>query len=1210
MFKITWRRLVSLCAFIATLAVVLSMAGTTRVHKTHAAGGVSFTSVSIQVSGQTLQAGGSISLNNTAQATAGGTSIRGEIVGDGSTIDYQVPIAISNVGADSTGSFGPDGTSASYKGGPVFNEQTGDQIGLIKQTGNFGWDDTPATSSYAGNFILTLDKPIAAGSKIAFQVNLAGSGVLNAKSSSNPMVVTFDNKFNYTINPSQRDLNTPNKSDFTAGSVGINGNQGYVYLGSMTDYPNFYNGLLAAAKYQSEHPTSEPMNGKVNLGDMNNGPVISASIGYGVPYQGPMIVAQTVKSTQGSAIASIEFGNQGTHTLRISGDSATGSNPVDSAHIIPYSGLFPYTPISGSNYILTWNGNADLDHGIESTIAPVQIAASDNMNQQQLADLLASQSGATQGNTYAMSKQSDGSFVVAFNYGNLWTRSGFNAATYFNNKVATVSDGVQESDRSNDTLLDQYLGTNSPLTFSDSRLSNQSYQGQIMNNFENMKVVFENPDIVSTAEVSLIPYIGNGTTADSTLAMMTNDNMPNTAKATNNPSDGLLAGQTVVNVYYVTEDGTQLTNATGQTIQPATQSGAKQRHVGYPQGQTLVTPDAPFANYAPKTLTDTDGTIWYRVDRGLNSVALGTRYGIGGRQLWNDQNSLSYPEADSSGSAISNYYYVYTKTKPTVPETNLTLTKYGDATRTNPPVLAGARYILTTYAPEQLATLAQQRQDALAAGDSAKAQDLLTQMQSYAVLNSSDSLGVNTDDYSKVWTQITNNQTDTAYDLNGDGKVNDDDKNQWIKSDPSTLSTPEKPNLLIGTTDANGQANFSHLALGDNGADKKYYLVEIDPPAGYLISEYAVNSNKAVTLTKSNTTTSPRTTSAYDKPAPKTDNKLTVIKTDQNDMSKLLPGAQFVLTTYQYGAEQLSQLATALQSATSDSVRKQIMTEMRKYGVLDSANSTYGTNTDDYSAIWNNLIDGTGTTYDLNGDGTVDDADKTLWLSSQSTSASRYVPNILVGTTGSDGKVDFSKLAMTADGSSKSYYVVEIKAPNGYVLNNPDFSTVQPQASLSSTKLTDSVTVNDVSTLLTVDKRSAKDGNTLTGAEFKIYDANHQQVTTDANGNTIGDNGTLTTTGSDGNYKQISVSGLPLGNYTLVETKAPAGHELLMSKVPFTISLLNNQVHLDLTDAPQTTLPYAGGDNSHLIMTAILVAAMIAIGGSFAGYRYWQRRQA
>ena len=132
-----------------------------------------------------------------------------------------------------------------------------------------------------------------------------------------------------------------------------------------------------------------------------------------------------------------------------------------------------------------------------------------------------------------------------------------------------------------------------------------------------------------------------------------------------------------------------------------------------------------------------------------------------------------------------------------------------------------------------------------------------------------------------------------------------------------------------------------------------------------------------------------------------------------------------------------------------------------------------------------------------------------------------------------------------------TYYLKELQAPNGYVLNDE-------VKEITATKTTEVITVEAENERITGSVHLLKKDldNTavenIPGAKFELYTANDEKVYTDANYHYMtGSAGTNTTfvTGEDG----LTITGLPWGNYYFKETEAPKGYALNENKTPFAV---------------------------------------------------------
>ena len=97
-------------------------------------------------------------------------------------------------------------------------------------------------------------------------------------------------------------------------------------------------------------------------------------------------------------------------------------------------------------------------------------------------------------------------------------------------------------------------------------------------------------------------------------------------------------------------------------------------------------------------------------------------------------------------------------------------------------------------------------------------------------------------------------------------------------------------------------------------------------------------------------------------------------------------------------------------------------------------------------------------------------------------------------------------------------------------------------------------------------KTSINRSTTLAGAEFDLYDSNNNKL-----------NAEKLVSGADGTFE---VKGLKNGNYYLIETKAPEGHELRTEKLEFEVTKgsYNDADYLyEIKNIPTSKLPLTGG---------------------------------
>ena len=131
--------------------------------------------------------------------------------------------------------------------------------------------------------------------------------------------------------------------------------------------------------------------------------------------------------------------------------------------------------------------------------------------------------------------------------------------------------------------------------------------------------------------------------------------------------------------------------------------------------------------------------------------------------------------------------------------------------------------------------------------------------------------------------------------------------------------------------------------------------------------------------------------------------------------------------------------------------------------------------------------------------------------------------------TGGDGKVTFGSLLF------KTYSLVEKTPPNGYLLNE-----MEHKVRLTSIASNQSITIeNEKAEGILRLMKETTDGKPLGGAAFALYDASGTAIATslsDASG-------------------EVSFGGIPVGEYTIAETQAPAGYQKSGQRIEATVSV-------------------------------------------------------
>ncbi|MBO0453786.1 SpaA isopeptide-forming pilin-related protein [Candidatus Enterococcus murrayae] len=122
--------------------------------------------------------------------------------------------------------------------------------------------------------------------------------------------------------------------------------------------------------------------------------------------------------------------------------------------------------------------------------------------------------------------------------------------------------------------------------------------------------------------------------------------------------------------------------------------------------------------------------------------------------------------------------------------------------------------------------------------------------------------------------------------------------------------------------------------------------------------------------------------------------------------------------------------------------------------------------------------------------------------------------------------------------------------------------------------------------------------NALEGAEFQLYKGKKDDPDTIKDENKIG---SPVKTGSDG---WLEYGSLPPGFYTIVETKAPAGFELLKNPIEVEVPTYNYIAIVHVPDKGQTKLPFTGGTKAmRIILIASACLLVIGMTGVFLHFR-------
>ena len=327
------------------------------------------------------------------------------------------------------------------------------------------------------------------------------------------------------------------------------------------------------------------------------------------------------------------------------------------------------------------------------------------------------------------------------------------------------------------------------------------------------------------------------------------------------------------------------------------------------------------------------------------------------------------------------------------------------------------------------------------------------------------------------------------------------------------------------TTDKNGEAVTGELPAG------AYYLREIKAPSGFILSTEktgaTVKAGETVTITITN---APTPSDEPDPPAPGT---VKVIKKAE-DTDKQLSGAVFAI----YRAsddKKVAEITTGKNGTASYEL------EAGRYYLLEkTAPEGYKLSTDKISFTIKS-----GETKEITVTNTPKDADEpdtgSLYLVKKAEGTGARLPGAVFGVYKTSGNAKVTEITTDSDGEALyelepgSYYLRELKAPSGYILESvsiPFTVKVDSTVRVEVTNMREQANGN-----VKLIKRGP-DGEAVDGAVFGIYKASDNTKVAEI------------ISGADGTALQT----LAPGAYYLLEKTAPAGYTLTTDKYSFTIT--------------------------------------------------------
>lgn len=346
---------------------------------------------------------------------------------------------------------------------------------------------------------------------------------------------------------------------------------------------------------------------------------------------------------------------------------------------------------------------------------------------------------------------------------------------------------------------------------------------------------------------------------------------------------------------------------------------------------------------------------------------------------------------------------------------------------------------------------------------------------------------------------------------------------------------------LITDTVQVGDITYEGFAISnDTYPFGNYYLQEIEAPAGYLIDdtkyEFIVNADN---LDK------------YQGSGPSYKYNHITIKTSDN------PTSAYVTKTDITGSEELSGAKLVLKKGDEVIDTWTSSTEPHKiYGLV------FGT---EYTLSETISPDGYSTTesitFTYSEDGQIvqmkDDTTKYQFVKKDNKGnilsgaklqlSDEDTKDVVAEWTTSDTPYTVSKLTV-----GKTYRLKELSAPSQrYKLSDDITFTVKDTSEIQTITMVDEINYGSV----TIQKQD-DEGNNLGGAEFELYKADGTKLSTIKNDDgkySVSSDGTVTSMPTDKNGKLL-IDTLELGDYYLIESKAPNGKLPYTGKIEFTIS--------------------------------------------------------
>ena len=171
--------------------------------------------------------------------------------------------------------------------------------------------------------------------------------------------------------------------------------------------------------------------------------------------------------------------------------------------------------------------------------------------------------------------------------------------------------------------------------------------------------------------------------------------------------------------------------------------------------------------------------------------------------------------------------------------------------------------------------------------------------------------------------------------------------------------------------------------------------------------------------------------------------------------------------------------------------------------------------------------------------------------------------------------------------SSGTYYLIEKKAPTGYVVNQQKIRFI-----ITNKTVEEKVEITNKLNVVKISKLNSTNKQLLSGATLQIEDAegNIVKYCTDGKGNKGAECKWVSTD------KVYEIKGMPLGTYYLVEVSSPEGFELNSNKIEFVIDSKDEVIEVIMENQLEVKVPDTLSSESTLLLAIAMFDIALGIG--------------